>query len=183
MKSFKMYGIEQSKSLLDAQEQIGFLPNIYAVLGENEEVLQTFAGLNAAFAASELSPLEREVVQTAVSVVNQCEYCVAGHTAFTEMASLDLEAIESIRNLQPIKDKKLEALRRFADSIALTKGQASEAELREFIAAGYTHSQVFDVILGAALKAFTNAVSGITGIDLDNAFKPYAWEQVQPEHV
>lgn len=175
MTSFNMYGAEHSGILAGVRESVGFVPNVFSVLGANEHVLRAFAGFNTAFAECGLSPLEREIVQTAVSVVNQCEYCVAGHTAFTSMTSLDGAAIQAIRDQQPIQDDKLEALRRFTEAVAATHGKASQTQLEAFEAAGYSRSQVFDVILGVALKAFSNAASGVTGIPLDDAFKPFAW--------
>jgi uncharacterized peroxidase-related enzyme len=176
MTNFKMYGSQHSDTLAAVEGQVGFVPNVFAVLGENEQALRAFAGMNGHFAAGGLTPLEREVVQTAVSVVNECGYCVAGHTAFTSMAELDADAIEAVRNRQPIADDTLEALRRFTESVVESRGRVGRAELEAFEAAGYSRSQVFDVILGVAIKTLSNAVSGVTGIALDDAFEPFAWE-------
>lgn len=180
MTNFKMYGSQHSDSLAAVEDQVGFVPNVFAVLGENEQALRAFAGMNGHFAQGGLTPLEREVVQTAVSVANECGYCVAGHTAFTSMASLDAAAIEAIRKKQPIADDKLEALRRFTESVAATRGRIGDTELEAFDAAGYTRAQAFDVILGIAIKTFSNAVSGVTGIALDDAFEPFAWNPQTP---
>jgi alkylhydroperoxidase family enzyme len=92
------------------------------------------------------------------------------------MAELDADAIEAVRNRQPIADDTLEALRRFTESVVESRGRVGRAELEAFEAAGYSRSQVFDVILGVAIKTLSNAVSGVTGIALDDAFEPFAWE-------
>jgi len=164
-----------SELLTGVFEQLGFLPNVFAVMGGAPSALAGFVALNQQFAGGSLSALEREIVQTATSVENQAGYCVAGHSAFVEMQSLDRGAIQAVRGGDPLADPKAEALRIFTRRMVEHKGQLSPAALAEFLEAGYGADQVFEVILGIALKFLTNLTSNISQLPLDGPFAPHAW--------
>jgi uncharacterized peroxidase-related enzyme len=163
-------------SYKDLVAQIGFVPNVFAVFGTNGPALEAFTSMNAMLGASGLSALEREIVQTAVSVANDCRYCVAGHTAFADMQGLDENPINAVRQGRPIGDPRHETFRQFAEHLIANRGRSAQDKLRAFIEAGYSHDQVFDVVLCVATKMFSNLISNITEIPLDDAFEPYAWK-------
>lgn len=180
MRDFNIYTSQTAPApsaavLSGLEDQLGFVPNVFAVLGGSTPALAAFAALNQNFADSSLSALEREIVQTAVSVRNECGYCVAGHTAFTRLQALDEATVNAIRNVTKIEDPRHEALRRFTESLVETKGQVPEAALADFLAAGYGRDQVFEIIIGITAKMFSNLTSGVTGIPLDDAFAPFGW--------
>ncbi|MBC8240497.1 MAG: carboxymuconolactone decarboxylase family protein [Alphaproteobacteria bacterium] len=162
-------------TLAGISEKLGFLPNVFAAMAGSAPALAGFVALNRHFAEASLSPLEREIVQTVISATNQSAYCVAGHTAFSDLQDLDSAAIEAVRRGQPINDAKLQALRLFASQMLARKGQLPAAELTAFLEAGYSHDQVFEVILGIALKVISNLASNVAQLDLDVPFAPYAW--------
>ncbi|MEW7009623.1 carboxymuconolactone decarboxylase family protein [Lentilitoribacter sp. EG35] len=175
MSKFKIHDAKSSSILATLEDQIGFIPNVFGVLGGNAKALEAFATLNTLFGNSSLSPIEREIVQVAASVVNSCEYCVAGHTAFAHFQDLNSSQITAIRTGEKLADRRLEALRQFAQSLVSTKGRDAQLELEEFLAAGYNREQVFDVVLGVNVKMFSNHVAGLTEIQLDEPFAPFQW--------
>jgi uncharacterized peroxidase-related enzyme len=156
-------------------DQLGFLPNIFAVSAGAPPALAGFIALNQQFAKTSLSEMEREIVHTATSVENEAPYCVAGHTAFADMLELDEVAIQAVRTQDAVNDDKLEALRTFTRLVVDQKGDLTEDQLSAFLAAGYNADQVLEVILGITVKVFTNFTSKMTGISLDQPFSPYAW--------
>lgn len=179
MSEFRIHQAESSNILKSIADQVGFLPNVFGVLGGNPKALEAFATLNVLFGDSSLNPIEREIVQAAASVVNSCEYCVAGHTAFTNFQNLDNSLIEAVRAGTPLDDARFEALRQFTQAIVVSKGRDAKTELQAFLAAGYTRQQVFDVVLGISVKMFSNQVVGLTELPLDETFKPFRWNSNQ----
>jgi uncharacterized peroxidase-related enzyme len=180
MNSFTLHSpdtsTEPSATLLqDVIEQVGFLPNVFAVSAGAPPALAAFMALNEQFALTGFSDLEREIIHTATSVENAAPYCVAGHTAFADMLNLDENAIEAVRGAGQVEDQKLEALRTFTRQVVDNRGDVSDGELAAFLAAGYSQDQVIEVILGITVKIFTNFTSKITAIPLDDAFSPYVW--------
>ena len=78
------------------KKAIGFVPNLYATYAYSDNALKNY--LDFANAKTSLKAKEKEVVNLAVSEVNQCEYCLSAHTAigkmngFTDDQILDLRA-------------------------------------------------------------------------------------------
>ena len=71
---------ENNQAIFDQLEKgLGFVPNLYATFAHSENALGNFLGL--ANATTSFSTKEKEVINLAVSQVNQCEYCLAAHTA------------------------------------------------------------------------------------------------------
>lgn len=161
--------------LAGIRDMLGFVPNLFGTIAESAPALQAFIHLNRGFAESSFDATAREVIQTAVSVENNCGYCVAGHTAFAEMQRLPGDVIEAVRNNRPLSDPKLEALNRFARALVRERGMVSEREVQRFLDAGHTPAQVLEVILGICVKTFSNLAGNALGIPLDDAFAPHAW--------
>ena len=56
--------------------------NVWKALARHPAVMEQFAAeMKAAFAPGKLDPLTKELVYLAVSITNQCEYCIASHGA------------------------------------------------------------------------------------------------------
>ncbi len=169
---------EAAREALSAvEEEIGFLPNVYAVLGGVPNVLEALVTMNAQFADGRLTAIEREIVQLAVSVENGCGYCVAGHSAFATEHGMAREEIEALRANRPLTEPRAEALRRFARTLAAGKGRNADAEYDAFLKAEYSTAQALDVILGVAVKMFTNTLAILLELPVDDSFKPYAWSR------
>ena len=54
--------------------------NVWKALARHPAVMEQFAAeMKAAFAPGKLDPLTKELVYLAVSIANQCDYCIASH--------------------------------------------------------------------------------------------------------
>ncbi|HLA91011.1 MAG TPA: carboxymuconolactone decarboxylase family protein [Gemmatimonadaceae bacterium] len=153
----------------------GFVPNLAAVLAESPATLNGLLGFMSAYDAKEmtLSPVERQVVLLAVSAKNGCEYCAAAHGMLASKNGLDRAEVVNLQQGRPLRDAKLETLRRFAEMIAGTRGRASEADLEAFFTAGFSRAQVFEVIFGVALKTLTNYANHIARPPVNEQFAAF----------
>lgn len=167
---------EASRILADIGEKLGFVPNMFAVMGGAPAALAAFVEVNRSVTRSSLTPIEAEIVQTAASVENLSPYCVAGHTAFAAMQELDADVIEAVRNEERLADARLEALRRFTRRLVESRGHLRDGELAAFLDAGYSRDQAIEVIMVISLKFFSNLTGNLTGIALDEAFAPFEWK-------
>ena len=161
--------------LQSVQESLGFVPNLFGVIAESPPALQAFLAMNQQFGESSLTALEREVVQIAASVENDCAYCIAGHTAFADLLDLDSCPINEARDSRPLTDPKLQALQAFTRAVVQQRGHLNFSDLADFEAAGYGSQAVIDVVLGVCVKFFSNLTNNIVGIPLDREFEPFAW--------
>ena len=182
MSKFKIHDTqsapEDARPLLDgAREKLGFVPNLYGLLAEAPKALEAYFKLSDLFGETSLTPVEQQVVLLAVSVENECRFCVAAHSTIARhMVKVDSAAVDALRDRQPIDDARLEALRRFATAVARERGEVRGAELEAFLDAGYTRQQVIEVVLGVTMKTLSNYSNHIFETPVDDAFASEAWD-------
>ena len=64
-------------------------------MAKHPAVMEQFAAeMKAAFAAGKLDPLTKELVYLAVSIANQCDYCIASHGAMARAKGMTDEMHE-----------------------------------------------------------------------------------------
>ncbi len=161
--------------LKSVEENVGFIPNVFATVAESDAALTGLANLGAAFASSTFTSEEQQVIQLAVSTENGCVYCVSGHTAFAQILNISDAVISSLREKTTVPDERLEALGKLVRSLVQKRGHVERNEIDEFLAAGFTRAQFIEVILGISLKTFSNYASIALNISLDEEFEKYAW--------
>ena len=166
---------EATQLLAGVEIQLGFVPQIFAVLADSPTTLAAFVGLNERLAESSLSAAEQETVQLAASVERESEYCVAGHTRFAQDQRVAKPVIDSLRRSAPVPDVRLDALASFTRALVRSDGRVSSLDLDRFLSAGYEQAQAFEVILGVCVKTLSNLASNLMQIPLDDAFAGYAW--------
>lgn len=173
---------EAGRETLDkVNNSYGFVPNLLGTMIESPETAKGYLALGELFAQTSFDEVERQVIYLTVSRVNNCEYCVAAHSAVSHMHKLPADVIEAIRNDEPIADHKLEALRRFVVALIEHRGWVPEEALGEFFAAGYGERQVFEAILGPSMKTISNYVNHLASTELDVPFAAHAWQAPKSE--
>ena len=69
--------------------------NVWKALARHPAVMEQFAAeMKAAFAPGKLEPLTKELVYLAVSITNQCDYCIASHSAMARAKGMTEEMHE-----------------------------------------------------------------------------------------
>jgi len=164
------------ETLAAAQKKFGFLPNLLGELAAAPAAVQAYVTLNELLSRTSLGPVGQQVVLVSASMANECHYCVAAHTAGLKMAGLADDQIDALRAGRPLSDTKLEALRVFTIAVVEHRGHVSEDDLQKFLAAGYERAQVFEVLLGVAMKTLSNYTNHIADTPLDKQLQAFAWE-------
>lgn len=155
-----------NQALFDALKGgLGFVPNLYATLAHSENALGSYLALQNA--KSSITGKAREVVNLVVSQVNSCAYCLAAHTAIGGMVGFKPEQIAEIRGGNASFDAKLDALAKLTKNIAVNRGQADQALVAAFFAAGWTKENLVDVIVTIGDKTVTNYLHGTTLVPVD----------------
>jgi AhpD family alkylhydroperoxidase len=163
------------KRLQATEDKLGFVPSMYGMMANAPTLLEGYQTLSDIFGRSSLSPQEQQVVLLAVSVANQCEFCVAAHTTLAQGAGLDENIIQALREGGSIGDPRLAALAKVTQAIVGNQGWAGK-EVDEFLAAGFEQQQVMEVILAAGLKTLSNYTNHLTNPPLNEAFAKNAWK-------
>jgi uncharacterized peroxidase-related enzyme len=182
MSDFNVHTIDAAPSesipaLRRLEHGIGFVPNLAATMAESPTLINAFVNLRQTLAGGELTGVEREIVALAVSLENDCDYCMAAHSTFALMQNADHDAVAAARAGDEPNDPKLGALYRFARSLVASKGHVSDDETQALLAAGYSRGALFEAIAQAGHTTLANLAHGISKAPLDDAFKPQTWLQ------
>ncbi len=147
------------------KKMVSFVPNLYATFAYSPTALGTYLALQNA--KSSLNGKQREIVNLVVSQVNDCEYCLAAHTAVGKMVGFTDAQILEIRTGRASFDAKLDALAKFVREVAEKRGHVAPASTEAFIAAGWTEGNVVDVVMAVGDKIISNYLHGVTKIPVD----------------
>ncbi len=158
-----------------AQQLNGFLPNLIGVLAGAPGALEMYQEVGAINGRTSLSAAEREVIQITAATLNQCGFCVAGHTALSIKKKLLEEGdIKALRETTPLADEKFNALAVFTQAVMANKGAVSDEELKVFFDAGYTEQQALETVLGVALATLCNYANNLSKTPINPELEPYA---------
>jgi len=152
----------------------GFLPNLIGVLANAPTALEAYQTLGAINGRTTLTPAEREVIQIIAATLNDCGFCVAGHTKLAlDKLAMPQELVEALRAVQPLEDARLDALAQFTVAVIQHKGQVGDEDLAAFRDAGYTDQQTLEVILGVSLATLCNFANGLAQTPVNAELEPY----------
>lgn len=147
------------------EKALGFVPNLYATFAHSENALGNY--LNFANGKSSLKAKEKEVVNLAVSQVNNCLYCLSAHTAIGKMNGFTDEQILELRAGKASFDQKLDALARLAKNSTENRGATDAHVVDNFFAAGWTKENLIDTIVLIGDKTISNYINNTTEIPVD----------------
>ncbi len=147
------------------EKALGFVPNLYATYAHSENALKNY--LDFSNAKTSLKAKEREVVNLAVSEVNECQYCLAAHTAIAGMNGFTPEQILELRAGRASFDARIDALASLARNITENRGATSPEVLEAFFAAGWTKENLIDTISLVGDKTISNYLHRTTQVPVD----------------
>ncbi|SIS39017.1 uncharacterized peroxidase-related enzyme [Zobellia uliginosa] len=147
------------------EKAVGFVPNLYATYAHSENALANYLALSSA--KTSLTAKQKEVVNLAVSQVNECSYCLAAHTAIGKMNGFSDSEILELRAGKASFDHKLDALAGFAKNVTENRGAADEAVVQKFLNAGWTKENLVDTIVLVGDKTISNYLHKTTDVPVD----------------
>jgi alkylhydroperoxidase family enzyme len=83
--------------------------------------------------------------------------------------------VGALRDRKPVADQRLNAIANFTRSVIRSLGNVSDEELRDFYSAGFSESDVIELILGISLATLCNFTSNLGRPSLNPELAPYAW--------
>jgi len=149
---------------------LGFVPNLYATFAHSKNALGNF--LTYANGETSFSKKEKEVIDLAISQVNECRYCQSAHTALAKMNGFTDEQVIELRQGRASFDSKLDALAQISRAIAQTNGKVSEELKENFFKAGYNKENLVDLITAAGAITVTNILHNLTDVAIDFPVAP-----------
>jgi len=157
----------QAHQLLQSVERkLGFAPNILRTMANSPVVLHGYLEFSHALSKGNLSPKFREQVALAVSEVNDCQYCLAAHSAIGRSVGLSEEAIgDSRRGESP--DPKEATVLAFARNVVENRGWVSDEDVAKLRKVGFSQGDIVELIANISLTLFTNHFNHVAGTEVD----------------
>lgn len=166
---------EGSRAALRATaEKFGFVPAAMARMAASPTLIAAFGRLHALWDAGSFSPAERETLAMTMAHYAECHVCLALHSALLARAGTPPELLAALRENRSLPDARLDALRSFTLAILERRGQATDAELSAFLAAGYTKEQALELVVGVATYVLSTFVNRLTRAPVDAPFAAFA---------
>ena len=157
---------ENNQAIFNQLEKgLGFVPNLYASFAHSETALENFLAIGKA--KTSFSAKEKEVINLAVSQVNECVYCLSAHTAIGKMNGFSDDEILELRVGKASFNSKLNALAQFSRNVAENRGGATAETVEKFYQAGYTKGNLADAILLIGEITITNYFHKTTNVAVD----------------
>jgi uncharacterized peroxidase-related enzyme len=183
--TFEIHTIETAPAegipaLRTLEQVLGFVPNLAATMAESPTPITGFVDLRKALGAlGELTGVEREIIALAVSIENDCDYCLAAHSTFALRQNADEEAVSAARVGAAPDDPRLGALYGFARSLVAKKGHVSEAETQALLDAGYSRAALFELVAQVGHTTLASLAANLSKAPFDEAFAPQAWARTK----
>lgn len=157
----------EQKALYGAiQAKLGMVPNFLRVFANSPAALKAFLGLHGIAGEGSLDPQTRERIALAIAQQNSCGYCLSAHAAIGRKAGLSAAEIEANR-AGSSQDAKAAVAVKFARSLVAHMGDVTTAELLEMREAGYSESDIVEVITHVGMNILTNLIGKAGRVDID----------------
>lgn len=156
-----------TQKLLDGVEKnLGMMPNLIATMAQSSSLVQAYLSFSQALSGGAIPAQLREQIALAVGQANQCDYCLAAHSAIGTSLGLSQDEIHDARTATS-PDRNTEAVLQFARRIVDTRGFVSDDDLEEIRSAGYGEPEIAELVGHVAFNIFANYFNLVAQTEVD----------------
>ncbi|MEN6458043.1 MAG: carboxymuconolactone decarboxylase family protein [Thermoguttaceae bacterium] len=162
----------KTKNLLGlVEKQMGMVPNMIATMARSPAVAEAYLAFSQNLAIGGLPLKLREQIALTVSEANQSAYCLSAHSFLGRRAGLTESDLPDARH-GTASDPRTNAALVFARRMVEDRGHVNDEDLQEVRHAGYTDSEIVEIIANVALTLFTNYFNEVAATDVDFPLAP-----------
>jgi alkylhydroperoxidase family enzyme len=175
---------EQSKPALQGlQDALGMIPNAAATMAGSPVLINAFVASFGNFHGSSFDEKQKQALLLTNAVALGCQWTVAFHSTIALKVGVAESDVIAIRGGELPADPQLSALSALTRSLVASHGRESTAEVARFLAAGYTRSQVLEVIAGIAISTMAGITGSVARTPVEAPFKSQEWNPVAASHA
>lgn len=169
---------ERTRGLLETDATYDDRPSLFArMLANNPDVLASRSAYHRGLVAGgELDERLCELVYLAVSVANDCSYCIASHREhLVERVGLPEEEVDAIDagEYEHFAERE-RAVIEFSDLVATDPTTVDEAHIRALRDTGFDDAEIVRLVTVAAAAVAANTIADVLGIDPGDRETPFA---------
>ncbi len=162
---------QQKEILSTVQKAMGGVPNLISAMAQSPAVAKAYLAFSQALSEGSLCAKMRERIALTVAQANDCDYCLAAHSAIGSKAGLTADDIAKARQATADHPQTAAALA-FARKVVLLCGEISDADFKAVRDAGYSEGEIAEIVANVALSLFTNYFNHVAATEVD--FPPAA---------
>ncbi|UGX97964.1 peroxidase-related enzyme [Bradyrhizobium barranii subsp. barranii] len=148
---------------------LGVVPNFFSLISQSPDALKAIADMHATLGKS-IGHKTRERLHIMTAEVNGCSYCLTAHSYLASklngLTKEDMELNREGHSTDPLADAALQ----FAYKVAKSRGHIEDADFAAVRAAGFTDTQIIDIVAETAFSFITNLFNNTFKTDLDPSF-------------
>ena len=158
--------VQAQRLLKGVESKLGFVPNILRTMANSPAVLQGYLDFSHALSKGNFSSKLREQIALAVSEVNDCQYCLAAHSAIGRSVGLSEETLGDSRRAESPDPKEATVLA-FARHVIQNRGWVSDEDVDKLRKVGFSQGNIVELIANISLILFTNYFNHIAETEID----------------
>ena len=140
--------------------------NFLHLLANSPAALQGYLACAGALSQGQLTPRQRELLALAIAEINGAKYCLFAHYALARKLGLSADEIRAARRATSAHTQT-HAMLRFAQAVALQRGELSDADFQTLRQAAFTDALIVEILSNIALNIFTNYFNSVARTDMD----------------
>ncbi|HEY6644296.1 peroxidase-related enzyme [Povalibacter sp.] len=157
----------ERKLVLDQiQQAFGATPAMFRAVAHSPAALKSLFGTFGALGKGALPAKLGEQLAVAIADRNECEYCLAAHTALARKAGATPQEISAAQEGRS-DDARTAAALSFALKIVENRAHIDDADVDAVRAAGFNDEEIVEIIAHVALNLFTNYINVALQVPVD----------------
>lgn len=165
--------------ILEVQEKIGFVPNVFLTLAHRPAEWRAFFSYHDALMTPEssgrtsgLTKGEREMIVTTTSALNHCLYCVVAHGAILRIYEKDPLIADqlSINYRKASLSQRQTGMLEFAIKICERAHEITESDFKQLHSLGFDDEDIWDIAAITAFFGMSNRLANFTGMQPNPEF-------------
>lgn len=152
--------------LAQIHQAFGATPNMFKAVSNSPAALQSMWGSFGALGSGKLGAKLGEQIAVAIADRNDCEYCLAAHTALGRKAGATADEMSAAQAGQS-SDPKTAAALRFAVAVVNNRAKIDDEQVEELRAVGFSDEEIVEIMAHVALNLFTNYVNVAFKVPVD----------------
>ena len=167
---------EASRPALESlQAAFGVLPNIARAMASSPVLIDSLVGLFQNVHGGSFSEAQIQILLLTNAVTNAAEWPVAFHSYLALQQGIASADVDALRRGQLPSGTEAAALSRLARTLIEHRGRVDAAQIDAFLAAGFSQSELLEVIAVVAASTITNYTAQVTRPPLEAPFDAHAW--------
>lgn len=144
----------------------GVVPNMFKAVANSPAALASMWGAFGALGDGKLGARLGEEIAVAIANANNCEYCLAAHTALGRKAGATADEMAEAQAGRSADPRTRVALT-FVLRLVRDRGAVTETDIEALRAAGFDDEAILEIIAHVALNLFTNYVNVALNVPVD----------------